>query len=203
MRDISAVTLGKASNFCLAGSAEAALRQEEQKPGFSLQLLQITATDSFPYNIRLASALCFKNFIKRNWTNEDGNYKLPLDEVATIKRELINLMISVPSGIQTQLGEAVSAIADSDFWERWDTLVDVRLLLSSELAGIFGLTVYPHSRISFRSYPRTTLRPISVSCRWHTPSLNDGAHFSSPTSYTERSTMCSRNSEPRSWRSSR
>lgn len=35
-------------------------------------------------------------------------------------------MISVPSGIQTQLGEAVSAIADSDFWERWDTLVDVR-----------------------------------------------------------------------------
>lgn len=34
-------------------------------------------------------------------------------------------MISVPSGIQAQLGEAVSTIADSDFWERWDTLVDV------------------------------------------------------------------------------
>ncbi|OAX77374.1 hypothetical protein ACJ72_08330, partial [Emergomyces africanus] len=33
-------------------------------------------------------------------------------------------MISVPTGIQTQLGEAVSVIADSDFWERWDTLVD-------------------------------------------------------------------------------
>lgn len=26
--------------------------------------------------------------------------------------------------MQTQLGEAISAIADSDFWERWDTLVD-------------------------------------------------------------------------------
>ncbi|CAL5868610.1 uncharacterized protein PFLUO_LOCUS2837 [Penicillium psychrofluorescens] len=104
--------------------AELALRQEEQKPGFSLQLLQITATDSYPYNIRLASALFFKNFIRRNWTDEDGNYKLPLEEVATIKRELISLMISVPSGIQSQLGEAVSAIADSDFWERWDTLVD-------------------------------------------------------------------------------
>lgn len=34
-------------------------------------------------------------------------------------------MISMPAGIQTQLGEAVSVIADSDFWERWDTLVDV------------------------------------------------------------------------------
>jgi exportin-2 (importin alpha re-exporter) len=45
--------------------------------------------------------------------------------VETIKRELINLMISVPPSIQSQLGEAVSVIADSDFWERWDTLVDV------------------------------------------------------------------------------
>lgn len=34
-------------------------------------------------------------------------------------------MISVPPAIRTQLGEAVSVIADSDFWERWDTLVDV------------------------------------------------------------------------------
>ncbi|KAJ5248907.1 Chromosome segregation protein Cse1 [Penicillium chermesinum] len=104
--------------------AENALRQEEQKPGFSIQLLHITASDSSPNNIRLASALCFKNFIKRNWVNEDGEYKLPPDEVVTIKRELISLMISVPPAIRTQLGEAVSAIADSDFWERWDTLVD-------------------------------------------------------------------------------
>lgn len=38
-------------------------------------------------------------------------------------------MVSVPAGIQTQLGEAVSVIADSDFWERWDNLVDVSLIL--------------------------------------------------------------------------
>ena len=59
--------------------------------------------------------------------DEDGNYKLPADEVSTIKQELIGLMISVPPSIQTQLGEAISVIADSDFWERWDTLVDVGL----------------------------------------------------------------------------
>jgi exportin-2 (importin alpha re-exporter) len=33
-------------------------------------------------------------------------------------------MVSVPPSLQAQLGEAISAIADSDFWERWDTLVD-------------------------------------------------------------------------------
>ena len=28
------------------------------------------------------------------------------------------------ANLQAQLGEAISAIADSDFWQRWDTLVD-------------------------------------------------------------------------------
>jgi hypothetical protein len=56
-------------------------------------------------------------------------------------------MISVPGGIQTQLGEAVSVIADSDFWERWDTLVAVRcksvlrgdVMINLELG--FGVTI--------------------------------------------------------------
>lgn len=57
--------------------------------------------------------------------NEDGEHKLPPDEVATIKRELVGLMIMSPRNIQTQLGEAISVIADSDFWTRWDTLIQV------------------------------------------------------------------------------
>jgi len=103
--------------------AEAALKQEEKKPQFSLALLQIVASDVLPAKTRLAAALCFKNFIRLNWVDEDGNYKLPTDEVATIKQELVGLMISSPSNIQTQLGEAISIIADSDFWQRWETLV--------------------------------------------------------------------------------
>lgn len=42
----------------------------------------------------------------------------------TIKQELIGLMIRVPANIQSQLGETISLIADSDFWTRWDTLVN-------------------------------------------------------------------------------
>jgi len=34
-------------------------------------------------------------------------------------------MISVPASIQAQLGETISIIADSDFWTRWETLIDV------------------------------------------------------------------------------
>lgn len=104
--------------------AETALRQAEKEPGYSLVLLQIVSLESYPVTTRLASSLYFKNFIRRNWTDEEGNYKLPEDEVVAIKRELIGLMTSVPPAIQTQLGEAISVIADSDFWERWDTLVN-------------------------------------------------------------------------------
>lgn len=35
-------------------------------------------------------------------------------------------MISSPANIQAQLGDAISVIADSDFWRRWDTLTQVR-----------------------------------------------------------------------------
>ncbi|KAI1096818.1 putative mportin-alpha export receptor [Rostrohypoxylon terebratum] len=103
--------------------AEAALKLEEKKPQFSLQLLKIVATENLEAKIRLSGALCFKNFIRHNYVDEDRNYKLPIDEVNTIKQELIGLMIACPATIQTQLGEAISIIADSDFWDRWDTLV--------------------------------------------------------------------------------
>ena len=137
-----------------------------------MQLLHITASASFPYNTRLASALCFKNFIKRNWTDEDGNYKLQLDEVTTIKQELISLMISVPSGIQTQLGEAVSVIADSDFWERWNTLVDVSFYAS--IMCCFAADQLNSRRTSFPDFNRTTLLPTMVCFRLRTQSLSDG-----------------------------
>lgn len=51
----------------------------------------------------------------------------------SIKDELIGLMISVPASIQSQLGESISVIADSDFWTRWDTLVDVSLVRAPDL----------------------------------------------------------------------
>ncbi|OAA64503.1 chromosome segregation protein [Niveomyces insectorum RCEF 264] len=101
---------------------EAALRAEEAKPQFSIRLLQIIATPSIPLGTRVIAAIHFKNFIHSNYVDEDGNYKLPESEVQTIKQELVALMTSVPKNIQNQLAVAISNIADSDFWRRWDTL---------------------------------------------------------------------------------
>lgn len=102
--------------------AETALKAEQAKPQYSLNLLNIVASDPLPAKTRLSAALAFKNFIRNNYVDEEGNYKLPQDEVVTIKQQLIGLMISSPPAIQSQLGEAVAIIADSDFWQRWETL---------------------------------------------------------------------------------
>ncbi|KAK5083170.1 importin-alpha export receptor [Lithohypha guttulata] len=127
--------------------AEAQIKSQEAQPGFALLLLQITASDSHPLQTRLASALFFKNFVKRNWTDVEGNYKLQEQDVVAIKKEIIGLMISVPSNIQSQLGEAVSIIADSDFYERWDTLVDdlVSRLTADNIKVNTGVLQVAHS----------------------------------------------------------
>ncbi|CRK26364.1 hypothetical protein BN1708_014506 [Verticillium longisporum] len=102
--------------------AESALKQEQVKPQYSIQLLNIVASEALPPKTRLAASLAFKNFIRNNYVNAEGDYKLPADEVKTIKQQLIGLMIACPPSIQSQLGETISIIADSDFWQRWDTL---------------------------------------------------------------------------------
>lgn len=79
--------------------------------------------------------------------DEDGNHKLPQNEVATIKSELIGLMVKVPSTLQAQLGDAISVIADSDFYQNWDTLVDdlVSRLTPDNAATNNGVLKVAHS----------------------------------------------------------
>jgi hypothetical protein len=59
-------------------------------------------------------------------------------------------MISVPASLQAQLGESISVIADSDFWTRWDTLVDVGLaglkIYIYVLTGHVGFSLAPDTR---------------------------------------------------------
>ncbi|KAH7358904.1 importin alpha re-exporter [Plectosphaerella cucumerina] len=130
--------------------AESALKQEQAKSQYSIQLLNIVSSDSLPLKTRLAAALAFKNFIRSNYVDEEGNYKLPADEVTTIKQQLIGLMIACPPSVQTQLGESISIIADSDFWERWNTLTQelVQRFSSTDPKVNIGVLEVAHSIFS-------------------------------------------------------
>ncbi|KAK6529632.1 importin-alpha export receptor [Arthrobotrys megalospora] len=103
--------------------AEKQLKSVETTPGFPLMLLRTVATAELPINVRLAGALFFKNLIRRSWTDEEGNHKFAASDVTAIKAELLGVMIQVPPNLQVQIGEAISVIADSDFYKKWDTLV--------------------------------------------------------------------------------
>jgi len=140
------------------------------------------------YVIKASSPCAAHSLTLCSVQDEEGNYKLPLDEVNTIKRELIGLMIACPSTIQTQLGEAISIIADSDFWERWDTLVQVRLYLpdSNRLPSNgkrFG-------RISFLDLPPTTTRSTTECWKLRILFSLGGAHYTDLMPCTPKSTTC-------------
>ena len=127
--------------------AESQIQGAEDNPGFAIILLQIVSNSDFPQTSRLAAALYFKNLVKRKWVDSDGNHQLPQEEVVQIKRDIVGLMISCPPNIQSQLGEAVSIIANADFHTRWETLVDdlVSRLAPDNPATTDGVLKVAHS----------------------------------------------------------
>ena len=113
--------------------------------------------------VRLSGALAFKNLVKRKWANEDGEHLWPEEVVAMIKSTIIPMMISVPTNVQAQLGDAIGIIADSDFFTRWETLVPelVRLINPTDPKKNQGVLQVAHSifkrwRPLFRSDPLFT-----------------------------------------------
>lgn len=116
-----------------AKASERNLKQLETQDGFGLTLLHVIASTNLPLSTRLAGALFFKNFIRRKWVDENGNHLLPANNVELIKKEIVPLMISLPNNLQVQIGEAISSIADSDFPDRWPTLLsDLASRLSND-----------------------------------------------------------------------
>ncbi|CAG8538941.1 11296_t:CDS:10 [Paraglomus occultum] len=94
---------------------------EKQQPNFSIALLKLVANENIGLEIRFAAALFFKNYIKRNWLEESD--LLPDDIRMAIKTEIIDILVAVPDRIRPPLSDAVSLISESDFPEKWETLI--------------------------------------------------------------------------------
>lgn len=107
-----------------AKESEQQLKSIELSPEFSINLLKIVSANEVSPSIRLAASIFLKNLIKRKWVNENGEYLLPMNDVSYIKTEILNVMIALPNNLQTQLGECISLIAESDFPHNWNNLID-------------------------------------------------------------------------------
>ncbi|RIA85430.1 exportin-2-like protein [Glomus cerebriforme] len=97
-------------------------KAEAEQNDFPIAVMQLVTRENTEQSVRFAASLLFKNYIRRNWVQEDDSKITP--EIRTvIKESLVDILISVPSNIQLQLSESVTLIAENDFPEQWPDLI--------------------------------------------------------------------------------
>ncbi|KAJ8681341.1 hypothetical protein QAD02_017128 [Eretmocerus hayati] len=105
--------------------AEKFLESVELNQNYPLLLLHLVDKSEIEMTIRIAGAIVFKNYVKRNWkVDEDSPNKIHAQDRIAIKKLIVNLMLHSPDSIQKQLSDSVSVIGKYDFPEQWPELID-------------------------------------------------------------------------------
>ncbi|XP_050506211.1 exportin-2 [Diabrotica virgifera virgifera] len=104
--------------------AEKFLEGVEVNQNYPLLILNLVHKPEVDMTIRIAGAVAFKNYIKRNWfVEEDGVDRIHESDRAAIKNLIVTLMLSSPESIQKQLSDAISIIGKTDFPLKWPELI--------------------------------------------------------------------------------
>lgn len=128
--------------------AETFLEQVEVNENYPMLLLKLLTRDNVEMTIRVACAITFKNYIKRNWhTDEDSVNRISANDRLAIKENIVNIMVMSPEGIQKQLSDAVAIIGRYDFPSKWQNLISqmVDNFRSGDLYIINGVLHTAHS----------------------------------------------------------
>ncbi|XP_034952194.1 exportin-2 [Chelonus insularis] len=105
--------------------AEKFLESIEVNQNYPALLLHLVEKQDVDLTIRVAGAVAFKNYIKRNWkVEEDAVDRIHAQDREAIKKLIVNLMLHSPDSIQKQLSDAVSIIGKHDFPNKWPDLID-------------------------------------------------------------------------------
>ncbi|CAF0901978.1 unnamed protein product [Adineta ricciae] len=118
--------------------AERTLKQIERNENYSSLLLALCERPTIPDDIRRASVITFKNFVKRNWPSLDPTSSttnpISIRDRNHIKEHIIELMTRSPEHIQQQLSDAITVIGKCDFPDQWPTLLDTMVRLFQQPA---------------------------------------------------------------------
>ena len=100
-------------------------RSAASSPGFALALLGLASSPRHDLQARLAASVYFKNELRRRWPkpSADDADHLPPNDCAIIKTHILQLLLTAPPLIQSQLSEALAAAAASDFPAKWESLL--------------------------------------------------------------------------------
>ncbi|CAH1253654.1 CSE1L [Branchiostoma lanceolatum] len=129
-------------------AAEKFLESVEGHQNYPVLLLHLVDKAEADMTIRVAAAITFKNYIKRNWRIvEDEPNKVSEPDRETVKREIVGLMLRMPEQIQRQLSDAITIIGREDFPAKWPGLVAemVKKFQSGDFHVINGVLRTAHS----------------------------------------------------------
>lgn len=107
--------------------AENFLQSIEHNLNFPVLLLALIDKPEQDLTIRVAGAITFKNYIKRNWNtgqDDESESRIHATDRETVKTLIIQLMLKAPPAIQKQLSDAVAIIGKHDFPKKWPQLID-------------------------------------------------------------------------------
>nr|XP_042908071.1 exportin-2 [Parasteatoda tepidariorum] len=139
--------------------AEKFLESVEGNKNYPILLLTLVDKADVDLTIRVASAITFKNYVKRNWRIiEDSDNKIHDSDRESVKGLIVGLMLRSPEQIQRQLSDAVSIIGREDFPEKWPNLIQemISYFKSGDFHAINGVLHTAHSlfkryRFEFKS----------------------------------------------------
>ncbi|XP_017854488.2 exportin-2 [Drosophila busckii] len=130
--------------------AEKLLESTELQQNYPVLLLNLIDKATVDMTIRVAGAIAFKNYVKRNWAaDEDSGEpdRIHESDRNTIKTLIVTLMLHSPTALQKQLSDAVSIIGKHDFPKKWPQLITemVEKFASGDFNVINGVLQTAHS----------------------------------------------------------
>ncbi|KAH8279559.1 hypothetical protein KR018_000957 [Drosophila ironensis] len=130
--------------------AEKLLESTELQQNYPLLLLNLIDKTEMDMTTRVAGAIAFKNYVKRNWAaHEDSGEpdRIHSSDRVTIKTLIVTMMLHSPLAVQKQLSDAVSIIGKHDFPTKWPQLIDemVQRFASGDFNAINGVLQTAHS----------------------------------------------------------
>lgn len=120
----------------------------EDTPNYPMLLLQLADNEVVQAPIRLAAAVTFKNFVRRNWrVVENQSNKVSMADRELIKKHIVTLMLKTPENVQKQLSDAITIIGRDDFPGNWPGLLPEMIshFKSSDFNAINGVLRTAHS----------------------------------------------------------
>ncbi|GAA5865792.1 hypothetical protein JCM8547_002779 [Rhodosporidiobolus lusitaniae] len=110
----------------LRRQAERELTAAQSHPSFGPTILTLAQDATQAKPVRQSASLSFKNWIKANWALEDAPTPLTTATAEALKQSVVSIMIALSGepALQVQIGEAIAIMAEADFPDQWDNLVE-------------------------------------------------------------------------------